>query len=109
MENILEKRRFSIEKLKMKVYNYLCKITKNCKFRPQKHQSFLIIKIQFLFWFIRYYQRYNKRERERKRERKREKESKIEERIWGYVKSFAVFEIQRFLGKNGGLYQTMSI
>ena len=44
MENILEKRRIKVEK--MKIFNFLCKIATNCKFRSQK---LLTMKIQFLF------------------------------------------------------------
>ena len=42
MENILEKRRIKVEK--MKIFNFLCKIATNCKFRSQK-----LLTMKFLF------------------------------------------------------------
>ena len=45
--------RIKIEKMKMKIFNFLFKIATECIFWTQKLQTFLIMKIHFLFWFIK--------------------------------------------------------
>ena len=54
MEIILKKRRIRVEK----ILNFLCKLVTDCKFCSQNYQSFLVMKILFLFWFMKYFHRY---------------------------------------------------
>ena len=52
MENILEKITITVKKKKkMKIFNYLCKIANDFKFRSQKLQTFLFKKRNFYFYF----------------------------------------------------------
>ena len=44
-ENILEKRRIEVKKIEIKIFDFSCKIATDCKFRSQKLQPFLIMKM----------------------------------------------------------------
>ena len=63
----------------MKLFNFLCKIVTDCKFWSFKLHSCLIMKMQFLYWFIKYFQRY--------------------ERVWGYGRHFHSFQKSLFSEK----------
>ena len=43
--------------MKIKVFNFLCRIATDCNFFKKKLQYFLIMKIQYLFWCIKYFRR----------------------------------------------------